>query len=73
MEPCQEVISCLNCRTRLTLRGRREPHAHGVTRYEVKCPSCGTIVAFAIRGVLGPEAATLICYERPRRWEGALS
>jgi hypothetical protein len=70
MEPYQEMTSCLNCWTLLTVRGQREPDASGVTRYEVKCPVCGTVVAFTIRGVPGPDPARLICYERARRWEG---
>jgi hypothetical protein len=70
MEPYQEESSCHECWTRVILRGQRDRHAEGVARYEVKCPVCGMSVVFSIRGVLGPDPARLICYERARRREG---
>jgi len=70
MELYQESKPCPSCGTRLTLAGERDPAAGRAARHEVHCPVCGTGVAFAVRGVLGPGKVTLICYERPLRAEG---
>jgi uncharacterized protein YbaR (Trm112 family) len=63
----QEVTTCPTCRTRLTVTARREPASDRVTEYEIKSPVCGTSVPFAIRGVIHPGEASLICFERPLR------
>lgn len=65
MDLYQEVRPCPNCRTRLTLCGRQEAGSDRVVRQEVTCPVCRTGVAFAVRGMLDPGSAILICYERP--------
>ena len=69
MELYQEVAPCLNCGTRLTVCGQREPGSKRVTNYEVICPVCWSSVAFAIPGLLDPTKACLICYERPMKAE----
>ncbi len=70
MELYQESRPCPSSGTRLTLAGERDPAEGRVTRHEVHCPVCGTGVAFAVQGVLGPGRVSLICYERPLRAEG---
>lgn len=65
MELYQEVAPCLNCGTRLTVCGQREPGSEPVTSYEVICPVCWSGVTFAIPGLVDPTKVCLICYERP--------
>ena len=67
MDLYQGVTPCPNCQTRLTLSVQVRSGRNAVTRHEVKCPACRSGVAFAIRGVLDPATATLICFERPVR------
>jgi hypothetical protein len=64
MKPYQESRYCLKCRSRLTLFGQREPGSDRMVRHEVRCPVCGTLVAFVIPGLIDPGRAALVCYER---------
>jgi hypothetical protein len=65
MELYQEVTPCPVCGTRLTLSGEREPGSDRITSYAVNCPVCWTAVVFALRGMIDPAKACLVCYERP--------
>ena len=66
MELFQEVATCANCETRLTVCGQRLSPTGQVTAYSVGCPVCWTEVSFAIPGIIDPVKACLICYERPK-------
>jgi hypothetical protein len=67
MEFYQEVVACLNCGTRLTVCGQREPATGELTAYDVSCPVCSTEVPFETPGLIDPGKACLICYERPMK------
>jgi hypothetical protein len=67
MELYQEIEPCPSCGTRLTVCGQRDAACDRVGSYEVVCPVCWAGVTFAIRGLVDPAQACLICYERPAR------
>lgn len=62
MELYQEVVSCTDCGTRITLAGLRDTREDRVTPHAFDCPICQSRVAFAVRGAREPGQP--ICYER---------